>query len=491
MAILRKLEKNKDFWFVIFTFCMFFLLRLPSLFEPLWYGEEGIYQTIGSSLNNGKLLYKEIFDNKPPLLYWTYSILHSDQFLTRLASLIVGVFTVAAFFFLSKKLFKHNKNNIHFITTSVFTVLFGLPILEGNIANAENFMLLPIIVAALLISRLQLPSRQHRDGGQANLKYFLAGTLLGIAFLFKIVAIFDLAAFLIFYFIVNFDSLKRYTKLPFIVIGFLLPILAVSLFFLSNNTFADFIKAVFITNIAYVSYGNEVHGLPWLLFIKLTILAMFCLYIVRNRKKISSVSIFILIWFAFSLFNAFFSQRLYTHSLLVVLPSLSLTLGLILFDNKYRKIIAIIFLAVLITIINNFKISNFEKNISYYQNFISYIQGKKSTALYQAFFDPNTPVDYEISRFIKPKISKNDTIFVWGNNAQLYQLTGTFPSTKYIAAYHILNYSDRILDTQLTIEKTKPKFIVVMPDQKSIPFPLINYSEKININKAIIYETVF
>ena len=151
MKILRGLEVSREFWFVIFTSFLFFILRLPSLFEPLWYGDEGIYQVIGKSLNNGKLLYTEIFDNKPPLLYWLYAFFNSDQFTIRLVSLIFGVLSIGVFFLLSKKLFTNNKNKIHFVTTFIFAVLFGLPMLEGNIANAENFMLLLILASAFFI----------------------------------------------------------------------------------------------------------------------------------------------------------------------------------------------------------------------------------------------------------------------------------------------------------------------------------------------------
>lgn len=477
MRILTRLEGSKEFWFILFTSFLFFILRFPSLFEPLWYGDEGIYQVIGSSLNNGKLLYKEVFDNKPPLLYWLYAILHSDQFLIRLASLIFGVISIVIFFSLSKKLFENNKNNIHYVTTLIFAILYGLPILEGNIANAENFMLLPILVSSFFIV--------------SQKKFFIAGLLLGIAFLFKIVAVFDFAAFFVFCFIINFNSLKKTIKLPTILVGFFLPILAVTLFFLLNGAFTDFINAAFITNISYVSYGNKIGGFPFLLFVKLIILGSFTLYVFTKRKKFSQTMLFIFIWFAFSLFNSFFSQRPYTHYLLVLLPSLSLMIGLILFDKKYQRTIAILLLLVLIILIKSFGIPRFNKNIYYYQNFISYIAGKKSTMSYQAFFDRNTPVDYEIARFIKPKLSKNDTIFVWGNNAQLYQLLRVIPPTKYIVAYHISDYKDGVITTKIAIEKTKPKFIVVMSNQGENPFPLINYSKKINIDKAIIYERIF
>lgn len=477
MRILKGLEVSTEFWFVIITSFFFFLLRLPSLFEPLWYGDEGIYQVIGASLNNGKLLYQEIFDNKPPLLYWLYTIFASDQFTIRLVSLIFGVLSVVVFFLLSKKCFENTKGKIHFLSSFAFAVLFGLPTLEGNIANAENFMLLPILASAFFIVNKK--------------KYFLAGLLLGVAFLFKIVAIFDFAAFFIFYFIINFNSFKKNITPLMIIMGFFLPIFAVSLIFLLNNTFLDFIRAVFLTNISYVSYGNKIGGTPLLLFVKFIILGSFTLYVFTKRKKFSKTAIFIFIWFAFSLFNALFSQRPYIHYTLVLVPSLCLMIGLILLNKKYKKIIAIFFLIALVVLIKVFGIPGFSKSMNYYQNFISYIRGQNSMAQYQAFFDKNTPFDYEIARFIKPKIEKKDTIFVWGNNAQLYQLVGVVAPTKYVVAYHILSYKDGITNTKITLEKTKPKFIVVMSQESTIPFSLINYSKKININKTTIYERIF
>ncbi len=478
MKILKGLESNKQFWFVVFTTFLFFILRLPSLFEPLWYGDEGIYQVIGTALNHGKLLYSQIFDNKPPLLYWLYSFLHSDQFTVRLVSLLFGALSVVIFFLLSKKLFANKKNNnISYLTTLVFTILFGLPTLEGNIANAENFMLLPIIASAFLIINQK--------------KFFIAGLLLGIAFLFKIVAVFDFSAFIVFCFILNINSLKKEIKLTSIIVGFFLPALLVSLDFLFNGTFIDFIKAAFIANVSYVSYGNKIGSLPLFLLIKLILLGGFLLFLFGKRKQINSGTLFVLIWLSFSLFNAFFSQRPYTHYLLTLLPSFSLMTGIILFDKKYQKITTLFFLITILIVIKGFGIPNFTRSVYYYQNFISYVMGKKTTTQYQAFFDKNTPFDYEIARFIRPKLDKNDTIFVWGNNAQLYQLVGVVAPTKYIVAYHISNYKDGPITTKQAIEKTKPKFIVIMTNNNSIPFSLISYLRIININNATIYERIF
>lgn len=71
-------------------------------------------------------------------------------------------------------------------------ISFGTPLIEGNIANAENFMLFPIITAALLINDTDIFKKPK--------KLAFAGLLLGISMLYKVVAIFDFTAFLYFYF---------------------------------------------------------------------------------------------------------------------------------------------------------------------------------------------------------------------------------------------------------------------------------------------------
>src|SRR5579872_668714 len=144
MKLLQKLETNKSFWFLLITSASFFLLRLPSLFEPYWYGDEGIYEVIGFGLRHGRFLYTGIWDNKPPLLYLVYALFDGDQGPAKFLSLLFGLGAVVTFFFLAKKLFQERK--VIWITTGVFAFLFGTPLLEGNIANAENFMLFPILL---------------------------------------------------------------------------------------------------------------------------------------------------------------------------------------------------------------------------------------------------------------------------------------------------------------------------------------------------------
>lgn len=494
MKFLQKLEKIRDFWFLLITSFFFFLLRLPSLFEPYWYGDEGIYQVLGIAMNQHRLLYRDIWDNKPPLLYFVYSLFNSDQFWVRLFSLIIGLLTVIAFYFLAKKLFE--KEKIVWASTALFALLFGLPLLEGNIANAENFMLLPIITAGYLV----LQSSEYKILNTKYLILFFSGVLLSIAFLFKIVAVFDFGALLVF--LVFADSsfsfknlLKRKTlifeieKVASFVLGFVLPIILTAAVFLFNDALSYFIKAVLFSNVGYVGYGNKLIIPQGFLILKLTMLGLFCLFIYAKRKSLSFPSMFVWLWLAFSLFNAFFSQRPYTHYLLTLLPAFCLLVGFFLFDKKRQRFTLLVLVLTLIILIKSFWF--FAKFPFYYANFVLFITNQKSVSSYEAFFDRNTPIDYELAAYIALHTNPRDSIFIWGNNAQLYKLTDKLPPGKYAAAYHITSYPDGISNTKAGILMKKPKLIVIMPNVGRIPFSLLNYREKITINKVLVYERIF
>ena len=485
MKILAKLEKSREYWFLIAICVVFFFLRFPSLFEPYWYGDEGIYQTLGLGMNEGKLLYRDIFDNKPPLLYFLYSLVSSDQFMIRFLSLIAGILAVISFFFLSKKLF--NNINVSFAATSLFAVLFGLPLIEGNIANAENFMLFPTIVAAILV----LKSLEEKIQNKKYRLLLYSGLILGLSLLFKIIAVFDFAAFFVFLFFANYTkNLWQGIKglIPFFV-GFVLPITLVTLFFIFNDSFSYFLKAVLFNNVGYINYGNKFIIPQGLLVFKLILLFLFSLFVFSKRKKYGNSFVFVSLWLSFSLFNAYFSQRPYTHYVLVLIPAFCLSFGLFWLSKNFSKLAGVLTIASFIAVLLSF--SFYIKTVFYYQNFVSFLTGNKTVYDYQRFFDRNTPNDYELAGYIKLHTKPTDNIFIWGNNAQVYKLTGKLPPGRYTVSYHITNYNDGWDNTMGGLNKTKPKLIIIMPNAPSFPFTLSGYYPKIKINGIEVYEKLY
>lgn len=476
--------------FLPFLLLIALLLRLPSLFEPYWYGDEGIYQTIGLAMAKGRPLYESIWDNKPPLLYMIYALFSGDQFWVRLASLVVMLFTIVVFHRFSRRLFV-NIQTVNTVTV-LFAILFAMPFLEGNIANSENFMVFPIILSLYLVV--------------SNKQFFLAGFLLGIAFLLKIVAVFDLGAALCFLFVVWVlkDKKEWFIKSFVLSLGFTSPVALTFLYFFLNGSLSDFITAVFSQNVTYVGAGNKLFIGQGLLLLKLLLLGTFCLaifafsqtphegkvktnlFIFLKRKTLRQEYIFIYLWFAFSIFNAFFGGRPWTHYLLTLLPAFCLFLG-IMIENARLRFINIVLCAILLLLIaKNFWI--YGKTVGYYINFIGFTSGVRTAQEYLNFFDWYVTRDYEIAAYIRQRSKETDTLYIWGDNAQIYALSKRLPVGRYTVAYHVTFYPNALLDTKEAIKREKPPFIVVIRDDFPSMLLDANYSLKREVKGVKIFE---
>ncbi|HVT01466.1 MAG TPA: phospholipid carrier-dependent glycosyltransferase [Patescibacteria group bacterium] len=478
--------------FLAISVLIFSLLRLPSVIEPYWYGDEGIYEVIGLALRRGRILYEGIWDNKPPMLYLIYALFDGDQFYVRLFSLFFGIAAVIMFFALAKKLFKNNL--AIYISTLFFAIVFGLPIIEGNIANAENFMLFPIIAGFYLAL--------NGEEKKKNILLFFTGLLFSFAFLTKIVALFDFAALLTIIFIlrfmdtISFDKRRLVKELraaifeigreSILVIGFVVPIIITILYFLSVGALGDFFRASFSQNVGYVGYNNYFLFPMGLLFLKMGILLFSVLLIFRYRRSIGRTGVIVLTWLMFALFSSFFSERPYTHYLLMLLPAFSFFIAYVIEDRKMLKFTLPLILVIIILVNHNF--SFYKKNIPYYLNYINFVRGG-SVEKYQKFFDSNTPKDYEIANFINANTdSKSDDVFLWSDSSPIYAISGKIPPGRYIVAYHITFYKDAIAETKKVIESKKPKYIIQNKNDSAIDNFLDNYSLKYKIDNFKIYE---
>src|ERR1019366_4003088 len=84
---------------VLAVFALGFLLRLPTFLRPLLSDDEAIYATTADAMARGDLLYRDVVDHKPPLIYHVYQMgfalfgafnTHGAHLLVLLATLVTG-----------------------------------------------------------------------------------------------------------------------------------------------------------------------------------------------------------------------------------------------------------------------------------------------------------------------------------------------------------------------------------------------------------------
>lgn len=448
----RRLSPNMRFLLIVAA--CFLLLRLPSLFEPYWYGDEGIYLTIGRSLRHGATLYKDIHDNKPPLLYYLAAVGQS-VFGFRLLLLVWMIPTYFVFFRLATKFLAPTPTRLSLL---FFIILTSIPLLEGNIANAEIFMLLPT-----LLGIYQFFVRRS---------YLSSGLLLGLALTIKIPVAVEFAFLYFFFFVTNLIPLKSIRHIKAVssrlfqfALGFIFPATLWSIFFYNQGVLIEYLRAAFVQNIGYLSSWSGSHsgslasGGLVVRFIGLLLIYLF-LGFLRFRKKLSINAFFLLAWLCAATFGALLSARPYPHYLIQVLPALSLLIFYFPSSKDISRLLAPFSLVVLIGLFFKYQFYVYPV-FSYYSNFYFHANSRE-------FFNRDINAIYDVSRYITTHTRPSDKIFVWGDEPYTYALSGRSPASRFTVAYHVADFRQyQSVITELT--SSLPPYIIYFP-QPNRPF---------------------
>ncbi len=463
-------------------------LHIPSLFEPYWYGDEAIYLSVGEGLRQGLLLYRDIFDHKTPLIYLLAAITGSI-FWFKFALLVSNAITVIVFWKLAKNLFGE-KEKATILATLMFVLLSSLPLLEGNIANAELFILGPTLGAYLL---LNVPRKTSIN------RAFLAGLLFSISILFKVPAIFDLLVVVAFWLISvkNGGTPQRtFSKILILLAGVSIPILISMVYFAWHHALDTYLTTAWSDNFTYIGRWGSVtaqktfpplNGLPMRALAAGLVLSL----IFAFRKFFTPAILFVSIWLTLSLFAALISARPYPHYLIQAVPPFCLAITIIATNRLKVRFLPLpfVFLTSLAILYYNF---SYYPVFPYYQNFALFVLGQKTRDQYINHFDSRLSWVYKLSANLQSRISLKERVFIWGTAPEVYALSRRLPPAKYITSFHITDFNGE-KETLETLNKNKPKYIVILPEEKRqfpgfFPFLQNNYYHVENIEKVQIWK---
>jgi 4-amino-4-deoxy-L-arabinose transferase-like glycosyltransferase len=154
-------------------------IRLPSLLHPQPIDAEAMYSVVANEIIDGGRPYVDAVERKPPLLFWTYAAVFkvAGKFNWKALHFVALLWTLGAMaglYVIGRELFDRNTGLIAALFYSVFQPWGTWVNLS---ADGEMLMNLPIILA------WAIAFRQSSSGLRPEL--FLAGALLGVAFLLK------------------------------------------------------------------------------------------------------------------------------------------------------------------------------------------------------------------------------------------------------------------------------------------------------------------
>ena len=410
-------------------------LRYPSLFEPRWYADEGIFSAIGQSLRQGKELYAQAWDNKPPLIFFSYAFVQgafgSGVFALHLVASMVVIATLFTIMTIGRVLFGTVRS---LLAGLLFALLLCTPVIEGNLALTETFMILPISLAVLAFL-----FAERYEGGRRAIGYAVAGLLIGVAVNYKQVAVFDGAALVLMAFL---TGRRAVAPLVAMAVGFALPQAAFMALFVHEHAFSQYLYAVMGSLGPYSRLApSESHLLKAAGYLPALFLAA---SLVKRRLAGEHVPLqeFPALWLCFAFAGATSSPYSFPHYLQQAAPAAALTMaGLerprraLLMTSVAKGAAALV---IGVVIVSRFSVTFEEETrlhpVQYYKSFVSYKSGSLSSDAYRFQFDGTVEAIDDIVGCIKED-NAGDTVYVWGEIPWLY-VEGNFTNpTPYFTSF--------------------------------------------------------
>jgi len=465
-----------------------FILRIPSFFEPYNYGDEMVYMTLGQGVHQGLNLYKDIHDNKPPLLYLTAAVA-GNLFWFKIILAFWNLITIVVFYKLAKFLFNKNEK-AQKLATLLFGLLTTLPLLEGLTANSELFMIAFTILAFLILLKKDLKPK----------RIFFAGILLGMGTLFKVPAAFDAPIIVLYWLITTgFGNWKKILKDTFILgLGFATPLLITFIWYFFKGALPEYIRAAFMQNVGYLSSFRPgdvqksflVRNAPLLIRAFVVLAGSSVLF--AFRKKLSHKFILFSLWTLFALFAIALSERPYPHYIIQAVAPISFLLATFLTEKSLEQSLTVIPLALAVFVPVYYKFW-FYPTATYYIRFINFATHRESKTQYFSGFSANTNRNYEIAKFLVMSSKTSDRVFMWDpDSAAVYSLSKRLPPIKYVVDYHVNDYSTKALEAA-KIAAQPPKFIILTGDhpyRELLPLIRRKYILVNTIGNANIYSRI-
>ncbi len=450
------------------TFVVAFVLRYPSLYEPRWYGDEGIFASVAENIRHGQTLYSQAWDNKPPLVFFTYAAIQSafgpGVMPLHIVLTIVVLATQGVVATIALQLFGVRRA---IIAALIFAFALGTPVIEGDLAMTETFMILPASLAVLCYMMAE------RRDSESAIAYGAIGGLVGIAAAYKQVAVFDGAAIAVMVWLTHARPQRMRLSMA---AGFALPQAVLALFFVASGAFPEYWYAVVGSLGLYSELGPPT---PLLIRFAIYLPAVIVVTILLRRRRAGAeitLQDFPMLWLTFALAGAMSSSLPFPHYLQQAAPAFALTLvsDPLVRERERLGAIALAVGGVLAFAVGFFQfgVAYRERHqldpVSYYQTFMSHQWGTMSDLDYQYQFDGKAAAVDDIQKAVRQD-NAGTTMYTWSEFPWVWAATGMTNPTRYYTSFLGEVVPGAKQEILRDLDRNPPVYIVIARDTYS-PF---------------------
>lgn len=398
------------------------ILRVPSFFEPHWYTDEAGYATTARAMLQGKVLYTQVWNNKPPLHFWTIALVVKlfgpAEWALHGLTLLSGLLTLAAIAYAATRLLSPFRAVVAVV---VGAVLVGAPIIGSELSLPENFLIAPSSWAgALLLTRV---------GGGGRWWPIAVGALTAAAMAYQQTAITDAAAFAA---IILFAAARPLRSLLIYVMTVALgtAVWLIPSLLLAGPAQVAFALVGFYINFTSIAFATAHTVLPLhaALLLAATALALLGAYLLRRRPVVTWAT---WLWAIANGLIAAAAEQPFAHYLIPATVPLVLALASVPLPRPWSwrprqaaGMVAIVGAAVIASMLASIvgqdsQIYQF-RVWDYYVGFANVVTGKQSLTTWQRGLDWRVGPDQDVAAWMYAHHLKGARTVVWSSDSWLY-----------------------------------------------------------------------
>ncbi len=435
------------------------LLYLPVMVSP-FERDEGVYATIAQRLLRGDVPYRDLFDNKPPIVYGWYALsflLFGESVVApRLVAALLLALTTFAIFGEARMLFPRR---IAYLGAGAFAFATGLPFVALH-ANAEAYMLLPLVTS---LGAFTIGMRRDR-----LVWFVMAGVLGALAVMTKQVAVWNLVALAVMAVAWRWRSgetaWRRITPLVSVLTGGAAAMALIATPFFAAGALGDFVYANISYNWLYVRFLSLGEGLLHLALGVTLVSALAAplvagtalgIFTVLRRTRRRAVYLLV-VWAAASAVGVASGGRFFPHYFLQLVPAMVLLTAIVV-DDRFHKhetypgcnpVLAVGALLIIVSL---------SANALLYLAPLRTEQRLAPNVIYQEEWDE---ASQSLGAYIAERTGPEDTIFNLGRQSQIYFYADRRPAVQYFYDY-AYEYDETTLPLTLeALRQTKPAYII-------------------------------
>ena len=459
--ILNKIKNYKEYIFLFIVVCALCLLVLYS--SPLYKGlpdiDSAVFQVMGKGMLEHKIMYKELFDHKGPIVY----IINALAFLVNNN---YGLFIIETIIFYIGTIFVYKTSRIVLskkasIIVNLLYMLISFRYFYGGNYTEEYAITFMSIAMYFIIKIL------HKKEMNKKLYWIMVGATFAINLLIKPTYISIWIAFGIVQLIASIKDkkIKELIKsIGYMLIGILIISVPIILYLIINNDIKNFIDAYIVMNMKYsdssikmriMKFGELSTAYKYNQYLLMMLISNIAIIFSKriNKRTKSFITLFSII----SLVLAAWAPNSYSHYLIQLAPCVALEVIFLLYliEQKLKEK----------EILQNKIISQLPVNFIYICVIcVITLNVFITTTKLKGIFSRKMLIDQividKVSE-INNYLDEDDKILVLGNNSYYYLLFKKQPDFKYFFQYPLIKYDEKIKDeTVQYIKENKPKVII-------------------------------